>query len=463
MNYEFDFNIDNYNINELKNFLKLEDKYTFNDINEKCSSMNSIINESKSYDKLYKTKIGVFLDEVKLKLVKHIKKIAQGDDGFIEDYDKLLIPTDEQNVVNKTTTTYAGHTYVMNPETITFNDVIDREKHLEPIEAYPTNISRSNLNNLKRKTILQTIVLNTLFREDYFNSNSTDFTIVLPYYFKNVLSLRLSSLQLPNVIYCISSSNGNNTFYIEEDTTGISGTITFPDGNYSDILDFCTLLQKEINTQLSISPDRFIVTCDSNSGKITISNNTNNFTMIFNTPIPVVKERCKTKIISKKKQKDCGNFAEAYRTFSPTEGQREQNCVSLEEIYKKFGWIIGYRDESYMGSDSYTTEGVYNGAYPNYIYFVLNDFNNSQAQNVFGMYSKSIIGDNILGMIPITSQNFYVNFSNGNDYIERKREYFGPVRIQRLKVQLLNQYGDAINLNNMDYSFSLELEIGYEI
>jgi hypothetical protein len=116
-----------------------------------------------------------------------------------------------------------------------------------------------------------------------------------------------------------------------------------------------------------------------------------------------------------------------------------------------------------MGSDSYTTEGVYNGAYPNYIYFVLNDFNNSQAQNVFGMYSKSIIGDNILGMIPITSQNFYVNFSNGNDYIERKREYFGPVRIQRLKVQLLNQYGDAINLNNMDYSFSLELEIGYEI
>jgi hypothetical protein len=307
-------------------------------------------------------------------------------------------------------------------------------------------------------------VLNTLFREDYFNSNSTDFTIVLPYYFKNVLSLRLSSLQLPNVIYCISSSNGNNTFYIEEDTTGISGTITFPDGNYIDILEFCTLLQTEINTQLSISPDRFIVTCDSNSGKITISNNTHDFTMIFNTPIPVVKERCKTKVIpKKKKQKDCGNFAEIYRTFSPTEGQREQNCVSLEEIYKKFGWIIGYRDESYMGSDSYTTEGVYNGAYPNYIYFVLNDFNNSQAQNVFGMYSKSIIGDNILGMIPITSQNFYVNFSNGNDYIERKREYFGPVRIQRLKVQLLNQYGDAINLNNMDYSFSLELEIGYEI
>lgn len=465
MNYDFDFNVNNYTVDELQNFLKLNENYTFNDINERCSRMNSIINENKEYDKLYKTKIGIFLDETKLKLVKHIKEISQGNDGFIEDYDKLLIKHDENNVINKTTTTLAGNTYIINPETISFNDVIDKTKRLEPIETYPTNISHSYLNNIKRKTIHQTVVLNTLFREDYFGTNSTDFTIVLPYYFKNVLSLRLSSLQLPNVIYCISKSNGNNSFYIEEETTGISGTITFPDGNYVDINEFCLLLQTEINTQLGIAPDRFIVTCDANSGKITISNNTYNFILIFNTRIETVYLKCKTKISKKTNEniKNCSNFGEKYRTFIPTEGQREQNCVNLEEIYKKFGWIIGYRDEVYSGNNSYTTEGVYNGAYPNYIYFVLNDFNNSQAQNVFGMYSKSIIGDNILGMIPITSQDFYVNFTNGNDFIERKREYFGPVRIQRLKVQLLNQYGDVINLNNMDYSFSLELEIGYDI
>ena len=465
MNYAFDFNINNYNVDELERFLKLDENYTFNDINDRCSNMNSIINESKEYDKIYKTKLGVFLDEAKIKLVKHIKEISQGDDGFIEDYDKLVISRDEDRVINQTSVTNSGSAYVINPETVTFNDVIDKTKYLQPVEAYPTNISRSNLNNLKRKSILQTIVLNTLFREDYFGTTSTDFSIVLPYYFKNVLSLRLSSLQLPNVIYCISKSNGNNTFYIEEETTGISGTITFPDGNYIDINDFCTLLQTEINTQLGISPDRFIVTCDPNSGKITISNNTHNFILIFNTRIETVYLKCKTKIFPKTKEniKNCSNFGEKYRTFIPTEGQREQNCVNLEEIYKKFGWIIGFRDDVYSGSNSYTTQGVYNGAYPNYIYFVLNDFNNSQAQNVFGMYSKSIIGDNILGMIPITSQSFYVNFTNGNDFIERKREYFGPVRIQRLKIQLLNQYGDVINLNNMDYSFSLELEIGYDI
>jgi hypothetical protein len=443
MNYEFDFNINNYTIGELHKFLSLEENCTFNDINEKCTIMNNIITESRHYDKGYKTRLGKFLERAKLKLVKNIKKISEGDDGFIEDYDKLLVTNHEENTINKTSTTYAGHTFVMNPETITLNDVINKEKRLEPIETYPTNISRSNLNNLKRKTILQTIVLNTLFREDYFNTTSTDFTIVLPYYFKNVLSLRLSSLQLPNVIYCISKSNGNNTLYIKEDTTGINGTITFPDGNYPTINDFATILQTVINSQLGISPDRFIVTYDINSGKITISNAFSTFTMIFNDPAKSVNNKCKT--------------------YEPTNGQRLQNCVELEEIYKKLGWIIGYRSDAYYNLNSYTTEGVYNGAYPNYIYFVLNDYNNSQSQNVFGMYSKSIIGDNILGMVPIVSNAFYVNFTNGSDFIERKREYFGPVRIQRLKIELLNQYGDKINLNNMDYSFSLELETGYDI
>jgi len=444
MNIDFDYNINNYSIEELEAFLKLEKKFTLNDINENCNRINTIIFESKDYNKLYKTRIGKFLEETKIKLIKHIKNISEENNEFIEDYDKLLISNDSENVVNKTSITNSSNSFVMNKESISANEIIDKEKRLEPIETFPTNISRSKLNNLKRKTIAQTIILNTLFREDYFNTSSTDFTIVLPYYFKNVLSLRLSSLQLPNVIYCISEINNNNTFYIEEDTTGISGTITYPNGNYTNITDFCSLLENEINIQLSISPKRFIVTCNLNSGKIKISNNTHNFELIFNTPVKSVIGKCKQK-------------------YEPTSGYREQNCVELEEIYKKFGWIIGYRKAVYKNNNNYTTEAIYNGAYSNYIYFVLNDFNNSQAQNVFGMYSKSIIGDNILGMIPITTQSFYVNFNNGSDLIEKKREYFGPVRIQRLKIQILNQYGDLIYLNNMDYSFSLELEIGYDI
>jgi hypothetical protein len=71
-------------------------------------------------------------------------------------------------------------------------------------------------------------------------------------------------------------------------------------------------------------------------------------------------------------------------------------------------------------------------------------------------------------MIPLSQSidnpnvNYNICFNNGSDYIEKKREYFGPVNIQKLKCQLLNQYGETINLNNMDFSFSLEFESAYD-
>ena len=73
-----------------------------------------------------------------------------------------------------------------------------------------------------------------------------------------------------------------------------------------------------------------------------------------------------------------------------------------------------------------------------------------------------ILGDNILAVIPVTSKSFNICFDNGNNLLEKKREYYGPVNIQRLKIQLLNQYGEVLNLNSMDFSFSLEFEIGYD-
>jgi hypothetical protein len=450
MNYEIDLDIKNYSLHELENFIGLDSNYTYNDVNNRCSNMIDVVSESKDYNISYKKRIIGFVNEAKLLLVKRLKKNTTNKElqnenvpDFIEDYDKLVIPSDEDKIINKTSTTYAGHSFVMNKDTVSFNDIINKSEYLNPIESFPTNIARSDLNNLKRKTILQTLVLNTLFREDYSSTTSTDFNIVLPYYFKNVLSVRLSSIQLPNVIYTISSYNGNNTFYLYEDGTGISGKIEIPNGNYFKIDDFAIQLQTEINAQLGISPQRFMVDYDNNSHKITISNNAHNFTMNFYTPIPTVTGRCD-------------------KVLNVNEGYRKNDCVDISEIYKKLGWIIGYRKAEYVGSNSYTTEGIYNGSYPNYIYFILNDYNNSQSQNVFGLFSKSIIGDNILAMIPVTSESFYVNYNNGTDLIEKKREYFGPVRIQRMKIQLLNQYGEQVNLNSMDYSFSLEFEVGYD-
>ena len=443
MNTEFDFNINNYTISDIENFFGLNPDYTFNDILQKKEGMVNIISDNKQYDKKYKMNLINFMEESVVKIVDNIKRTTQQNNGFIEDYNKLLIERDEGNVVNQTSTTYAGHNFVMDKNTVELNDVLGKSNRLNPIETYQTNISRSNLNVVKRKTFNQTVMLNTLFREDYETTLSTDFNIVLPYYFKNVMSLRLSSLQLPNVMYNISAANCNNAFYIDVEDGGPNGLVIMPDGNY-EISNFVSVLQTEMNTQLSTT--NFTVSYDQYTYKITISYSNPplnpNFTILFYTSVP------------KNNGSDC--------KYKPDNDYRKNDCVDITQIYKKFGWFMGYRKAEYSGAQSFTTEAVYNSSPYHYIYFTLNDYNMSQSQNIFGMYSKSILGDNILAVIPVTSKSFNICFDNGINLLEKKREYYGPVNIQRLKIQLLNQYGEVLNLNNMDFSFSLEFEIGYD-
>jgi hypothetical protein len=442
MSLEFDLNINNYSISELENFLGLKEDYSFNDIINNEKTFLNVLDSSNEYDKRKKKEIKVFLANAKERMFNKLKNIADiQNDGFIEDYDKLLDPTTEKNIISQTTADFGGYHYVMNKDTTSFNDVIDKQKKLNPVETYPTNVARSYLNNLKRKTITQTIILNSLYRDDYLNTLSTDFSITLPNYFKNVLSVRLSSLQLPNVLYCISTSNNNNSLYIFEDALGgVEGVVVIPDGNY-DYTTFATLLQTSINTQLSTL--NFVVTVDSATQKITITNTVNIFTMNF-----IVKE----------------SISGVNTEYIINKNYKQLRCVNdITELYKRLGWIMGYRNALYTGQQSYVAEGVYNGSFTEYIYFILNDFNNSQSQNIIGMFSKSTIGNNILAMIPLNANSFHICFDNGADFIEKKREYFGPVNIQKLKIQLLNQYGEILDLNCMDFSFSLELELGYDI
>jgi len=205
----------------------------------------------------------------------------------------------------------------------------------------------------------------------------------------------------------------------ELDIEGSNGVVILPDGNYT-LCELAKVLQTSINEQLKIDPPRFEVSVNENTQKITISNTCRSFSMKF--------------------------FKD----------------VESIDFNSTLGWTLGYRQMEYGGLMCYTTEGIYNSVASDYIFFVLNDFNNSQSQNIVAMFQKSYIGNNILAMIPLTSRSFHICFDNGSDFIEKKREYFGPVNLQRMKIELRNQYGELLDLNDMDFSFSLEVEMGYD-
>ena len=414
----FDLNINNYDFEELISFFKLPYSYTLNDLLFMKKNITNVINDTNSYNNEKKIEIINFINKAKDRLLLKLQNemVQEADNELLQPVDELVIKSDENDVVNQTTAKYTGNHYVMDKSTTSLNKIINKDEYLNPIETYPTDVARSFLNNLKRKTIRQTVVLNSIFREDMTQSISTDFNIVMPYYFKNILSTRLSSIQLPNTIFCFSNLKLNTIIYIKEDTTNLEGNIIIPDGIYS-IDNFAVVLENSLN---NFFINRFNVFYDIATQKITITNTTNTFTMNLLKNIEHV------------------------------------------NIYRTLGWAIGYRMVEYSGLKSYTTEGVYNGFATDYIFFVLNDFNNSQSENIMAMFSNSYIGNNILAMIPLNSNSFQTCFDNGADFIEKKRNYFGPVNIQRLKIQLLNQYGEILDLNNMDFSFSLEFEIGYD-
>ena len=55
-----------------------------------------------------------------------------------------------------------------------------------------------------------------------------------------------------------------------------------------------------------------------------------------------------------------------------------------------------------------------------------------------------------------------VLFDDPSDKITKKRHYFGPVNIDKLHIQLIDEYGTEIDMNYNDFSFALEFDILYE-
>ena len=73
------------------------------------------------------------------------------------------------------------------------------------------------------------------------------------------------------------------------------------------------------------------------------------------------------------------------------------------------------------------------------------------------------ITENILAKIPLVNGKFSLIIDeNDSNPLIKIRQYKGPVNISKLDIKLLDKFGNIINLNYMDWSFSLELESLYQ-
>ena len=128
----------------------------------------------------------------------------------------------------------------------------------------------------------------------------------------------------------------------------------------------------------------------------------------------------------------------------------------------KLGWKLGFRNGIYENNTTYVSEGVVSLGGPQYMYLVIDDHNNNVNNNFYGIFNSSLLNKNILARIAQSNPPYSTVFSE-NNYVSYPRFYYGPVNIQNLSIQLLDEYGRIVDLNNMDFSFCLSLETVYNI
>lgn len=101
----------------------------------------------------------------------------------------------------------------------------------------PIDYTNDYINPLLKQTIKRVISIDSQYRDNK-QSASTEFTFNLSEPLRDVVSLKLYSVQIPYTWYTINSSFGGNFFYIKGDAAGINnGThdykIEIPSGNYT--------------------------------------------------------------------------------------------------------------------------------------------------------------------------------------------------------------------------------------
>ena len=331
------------------------------------------------------------------------------------------------------------------------------------------------LNPIEKRTFTKVITIDSTFRKNYDTTSSNRFHWSLSQSENKVVSMKLVSLELPVMWYDISAKNNNNTFTIKLSNMQKYGdkthVITVPSGHYNNLDMVTTINQLFINTGQGLEYIFFSI--DPMTTK-------SSFRIIDPEYDAPVHSDLTKNIYDPDYQYYSSSFFYEISFFAPV--TNPTSCVSQElSIRKTLGWYIGFRKPKYTATSQSVAEhkvnehekvilhkGVvssetsFGSGREHYMFVAVNDYNrNCLTETISSQIGDVFVGNNLLGRIPCTSSPMDVLVSTPADRIFRQRDYLGPVSLSKFTIELLNKYGDLIDLNNNDFSLSLELTVLY--
>jgi hypothetical protein len=418
----FDLNIKNYKKDELVEMFGLPLNYDDNLVNLKESQLRDSILGNSAVKEDIKSKTLYFLTEAKKILLGDIYQRVQHAEDRVEDYFNSIYelkPTEIENIDEH---------------------MVQVRKTRPYLSSFPSEFFPGVINPIKRRINRQNLNIDTRFRDNYYGSPSSNFNVVLPLVMNKVLTMQLQAIELPLTFYNISKQSGNNFFTLTVD--GNSQVVTIPSGNYT-----YTGIVNLLNTTM-----------------VNIANNDPNPPALDNFRYIVFGININNNNGSGEMFVGIDSTAPSGISFSLNfQANRFGEYDSSTPLPLKLGWTLGFRNGIYENNINYVSEGDVDLLGPRYIYLVVDDFNNNVNNSFYSAFNSSILNKNILARISLQANTYNIFTQNNLNIVTNPRQYFGPVKIQNLNIQLLDEYGRIIDLNNMDYSFSLTFQTVYDL
>jgi hypothetical protein len=427
----FDLNIGNYNQKELEELFELPNGFNKEILDMKHAKLKKNITSNKQIHIDLKPQIIDFLENAKKIIVDGFSKIENVTEKIktlqstyenVYNVDKTLKPSD---------TVSDGGTFIIKKPPTLYG------------QSKPSEFYEGIINPLNNRILRKNVNIDTRFRDNYYTTTSSNFHVDLPIRFTKIVSLQLSAFELPTSFYSISKVFGNNYFVITiqspTQTNSSDQIVTIPDGNYND--STLQALLKQLMTDYAVSADPNIQLLSNVLFTVDNTNNSGSGKMIVSytgTPPPTIFE---------------------LKFNTDRLGNEDKNTP----LPLKLGWIFGFREGVYINNTNYVSEGLVDLQGPRYIYLVVDDFNNNVNDGFYGAFNSSILNKNILARISLQGSVFNYLSENNLSLVTTARQYFGPVDIQKLQIQVLDEYGRIIDLNNMDYSFCLTFQTIYDL
>ena len=313
------------------------------------------------------------------------------------------------------------------------NNII-KQKNDTFTHTFPNLYYEGTINPLDKRIINNLITINSKFRNNYYTTTSSDFLFEFPLEINNVVSLRVTDIQLPTEIYNISAYLGNNFFLIKNETTFEIKKIIIPDGFYSNegLINFLNNMFSNFTDDFKYI--HFAINNDNGETIIGLKNTSPyiyNFTLEFD-----------------------NDFIE--NIFSDIDKMTKYS--NNNALLTKFGWILGFRYDLYEGKSVYVSEGLIETQKMN-LFLCIDDFNENQYNNKYNVFNNSTqLTNNIVSQIYsnyIDTTNLKINSIT--------KTYFGGINLKRIHIKLIDIFGRVVSLNNNDFSFTILLEKIYKL